>query len=108
MDSTYHCGAYTKKPTMWFRECVKVYPTPSGAYVQSLLAVSNPSSTAQTVSGETTAFLGQTELSKTICGSTIVAAHENLWCFSATELVIGHGRDVLARGSNAVSPIVKT
>jgi serine/threonine protein kinase len=115
-NSTHHCGAYIKKPTMWFRECVIVTPSPSGAYVQSLLAVSNLSSTAQTVSGETRAFLGQTELSKTICGSTVVAAHASLWCFSATKLVIGHGRVVQGRGlfladtpqSNVVSPIVKT
>jgi serine/threonine-protein kinase len=107
-NSTHHCGAYIKKPTMWFRECVIVTPSPSGAYVQSLLTVSNPSSTAQTVSGETRAFLGQAELSKTICGSTVVAAHGSLWCFSATKLVIGHGRDVQGRGSNVVSPIVKT
>jgi hypothetical protein len=93
---------------MWFRECVIVTPSPSGAYVQSLLTVSNPSSTAQTVSGETRAFLGQAELSKTICGSAVVAAHGSLWCFSATKLVIGHGRDVQGRGSNVVSPIVKT
>jgi serine/threonine protein kinase len=107
-NSTYHCGAYTKKPTMWFLECVIVTPTPSGAYVQSLLAVSNPSSTAQTVSGETRAFLGQAELSNTTCGSTVVVAHGRLWCFSPTKLVAGHARDVQARGSNVVSPIVKT
>jgi hypothetical protein len=93
-----------------------VFPTPSGAYVQSLLAVSNPSATARSVDGETRAFLGKTELSKAICGRAIVAAHGRLWCFSATKLVIGHGRDVLGRGwlsadtpqSNVVSPIVKT
>jgi serine/threonine protein kinase len=116
LDSTYHCGAYTKKPTVWFQECVKVFPTPSGAYVQSLLAVSNPSSTARSVDGETRAFLGQTELSTAICGRAIVAAHGRLWCFSSTKLVVGHSRDVLGRGlfsadtphSNVVSPIAKT
>jgi serine/threonine-protein kinase len=115
-NSTHHCGTYTKKPTIWFQECVIVTPSPSGAYVQSLLVVSNSSSTAQTVSGGTRAVLGQAELSKTICGSTIVAAHASLWCFSATKLVIGHGRDVQGRGlfladppqSNVISPIVKT
>jgi serine/threonine protein kinase len=116
LDSTYHCGAYTKKPTVWFQECVKVFPTPSGAYVQSLLTVSNPSSSARPVDGETRAFLGQAELSKAICGHAIVAAHGRLWCFSSTKLVVGHGRDVLGRGLfsankpqlNVVSPIVKT
>jgi hypothetical protein len=95
---------------------VKVFPTPSGAYVQSLLTVSNPSSSARPVDGETRAFLGQAELSKAICGHAIVAAHGRLWCFSSTKLVVGHGRDVLGRGLfsankpqlNVVSPIVKT
>jgi serine/threonine protein kinase len=115
-DSTYHCGAYTKKPTMWFQECVKVYPSPSGAYVQSLLAVSNPTSTAQTVAGDTSLYLGPNRLNGTACGTTVVAGGGRRWCFSATKLVIGHGKDVQGQGylsgnsfgSGTFSPTVKT
>ncbi|MCA1705956.1 MAG: serine/threonine protein kinase [Actinobacteria bacterium] len=97
-DSTYHCGTYVKMPTVWFQECVKVFPSPSGAYVQSILTMSNPSSTAQTVYGDTSLYLGPNRLNGSICGTTVVAAGERRWCFSPTTFILGHGRDVQGQG----------
>jgi hypothetical protein len=117
-DSRFHCGSDTILAGVKFRECVIVAPSSSGAFVQSLLSVTNTSSGARTVHGTTEALLGQTRLSYTACGSRVLAAGAGTWCFSATKPVPGHGRDVWAEGhldtaqnpgsTRAVSPIVKS
>jgi hypothetical protein len=102
-DSRYHCGPYTVGLNdLKAQDCVIVMPTPSGAYVQSLLAVSNVSSTARVLTGFTYSYLGNMhdgpQLSYTDCLDVTIPAHERRWCFSATKFVLGHGRDVAGRG----------
>ena len=115
-NTKYPCGAYNTTTTVWFQECVIVTPTSDGAHVQSLLAVSNQSSIAQKIDGETYLYLGSNRYSGSTCGTNVVLASERRWCYSSTNFISGHGRDVQGQGhlfvsgfrAEAISLTVKT
>ena len=98
-DSRWHCSGYNKGYSpIWFQDCVIVTPSPSGAYVQSVLAVSNTASVSYTLVGMTRTFVGASQVARTDCGSTTIAAHARKWCWGATTYVAGHGRQVFGEG----------
>ncbi len=94
-----HCSDYSGNVGLLVQECVVVTHHANGAWVQSILAVSNTTSGSRRVRGETTTYIdGPYVLSFTNCGDQTIAARTRQWCWGTTTNVIGHGRPVRGRG----------
>lgn len=84
-DSRYPCDDYKKAlAPVWFQDCVAVTRTPSGVYVQSVMAVSNLGSTSVGLSGATEIYLDGFGITNTECGDTVIAARARRWCWGET------------------------
>ena len=117
LGSSYHCSAATVVVGVSFVECVIVNPGQSGAYVGSMIQVTNVSSEQRVVEGTTETLIDQgTRFSYVECGSTAILAGETLSCHTGARVALPHGRDVWAQGAltenaintAAVSPKWKT
>ncbi len=99
-DSRYHCSGYNKEDgRLWFQDCVIVARSSSGASVQSVMAVSNVSSSSVSLYGATETYLVDGgRLTDTDCGPTSIPPRARKWCWGKTAPVAGHGRDVRGRG----------
>ena len=98
-DVSASCSAYAKISGVLFQECVVTTPHANGAWVQSFLAVSNTTSTARRVRGETHTYIdGGYPLSFTNCADRTLAGYTRLWCWGTTTNVSGHGRSVYGTG----------
>jgi len=96
---TAYCSGYTEIGGVKAQDCIVVTRHANGAWVQTILAVSNTSNASRRVRGETHTYLtGVQKLSFTNCGDTTIGAGGRRWCWGATTNVIGHGRPVSGTG----------
>jgi len=99
-DARFHCSAYNNELSpVVFQDCVVVTQAAAGAHAQSVMAVSNPGSTAVRVNGQTTTYLDGGVLIGGACGDIMIAAGGRSWCWGTSSPVAGNGRYVQGQGA---------
>lgn len=100
----YHCGAVVNAPhapPVAFQSCVIVHDSPSGAYVQGAVKVTNTNDNPRRVvrpTAYTRLWLEGKAYRNGNCGPTAIAGGQTMFCYGQTALILGHGRDVSATG----------
>lgn len=99
-----HCGPYVSAPhapPLWFQSCVMVHPSPSGAYVQGVLKVTNTRDDPRhsvSPTGYVRVWLDGYVHRNDNCGATVIAGGQARWCYGKTTWIPNHGSDVHATG----------
>ena len=100
----YHCGVTASAPharPLSIQSCVLVHDSPSGAYVQGAVKVSNLSDDRRLrvlPTGYNRVWLQGRPYRNDNCGATTIAGGQTVWCYGKTTLILGHNRDVSATG----------
>jgi hypothetical protein len=98
-DARFHCSGYNDElAPLVFQDCVVLAQTAAGADVQSVMAVSNPGSTAVGLYGASRTYLDGAVLTYGDCGYKVIAAGGRSWCWGRTSGVAGNGRYVQGSG----------
>jgi Transglycosylase SLT domain len=99
-----HCGPSRPAPhtaPVAFQSCVIMHGSPSGAYVQGAVRVSNTSDNPRrlvTATGYTSVWLDGRIHRSDNCGPIVIAGRQTRWCYGKTTWVAGHNRPLYAIG----------
>lgn len=99
--SGFHCGDYVnapRNPPLWIQSCVAIHNTPSGAYVQGVLQVTNTGQRPVGPSGSVDLYLDGQPYRHDDCGRTVIGGQKEMWCYGKTMRIAGNGREVRANG----------